>query len=128
MITKQTRQEGKAMLVNIPVITMSPEIAFTGTDEEIEKLENQENECSAAWRKIIENPDVSAIGFQSGVDYHIVSRCTDNHGEYRLTYFWNDGDKHVMDPSMHENYDNLEKLLFQLTTFCYGNEIVAEIA
>lgn len=116
------------MFTNIPAITMDPEIAFLGTDEEIEKLENQENECSAAWRKIIENPNFSAIGFQSGVDYHIVSRCTDNHGKYRLTYLWNDGEKHIMDPSMHENYEDLEKLLFQLTTFCYGRQIVAEIA
>ena len=116
------------MFTNIPAITIDPEIAFLGTDEEIEKLENQENECSAAWRKIIENPGFQAIGFQTGVNYHIVSRCTDNHGKYRLTYFWNDGDKHIMDPSMHENYTDIEKLLFQLTTFCYGNEIVAEIA
>ena len=116
------------MFITIPKIDMDPVIAFTGSDEEIEKLENLENECSAAWQKIIENPDVSAIGFQSGIDYHIVSRCTDNHGEYRLTYFWNDGEKHVMDPSMHENYENLEKLLFDLTAFCFDRQIVAEIA
>ena len=120
------------MFTNIPAITMDPEIAFLGTDEEIEKLENQENECSAAWRKIIENPGFQAIGFQHGTDYLVVSSCTDRNGIYRLTYFWNgkkaNGKTYHMDPSMHENYDNLEKLLFQLTTFCYGNEIVAEIA
>ena len=116
------------MFITIPKIDMDPVIAFTGNDEEIEKLENLENECSAAWQEIIENPDVSAIGFQSGVDYHIISRCTDNNGKYRLTYFWNDGKEHVMDPSMHENYENIEKLLFQLTTFCFDRQIVAEIA
>lgn len=120
------------MFTNIPAITMDPEIAFLGTDEEIEKLENQEDECSAAWRKIIENPGFQAIGFQHGTDYLVVSSCTDGNGIYRLTYFWNgekaNGKTYHMDPTMHENYSDLEKLLFQLTTFCYGNEIVAEIA
>ena len=120
------------MLVNIPIITMDPEIAFLGTDEEIEKLENQENECSAAWRKIIENPGFQAIGFQHETDYLVVSHSTDGNGIFRLTYFWNgkkaNGKTYHMDPTMHENYTDMEKLIFQLTTFCYGNEIVAEIA
>ena len=77
------------MFINIPEITMDPVIAFTGTDEEIEKLENQEDICSAAWRKIIENPDFSALGFQSGTDYLVLSHSTDNNGIFRLTYFWN---------------------------------------
>ena len=120
------------MLINIPEITMDPEIGFLGTDEEIEKLENQENECSAAWRKIIENQDVSAVGFQHGTDYLVISSCTDGNGIYRLTYFWNgkkpNGKTYIMDPTMHENYDNLEKLLFKLTDFCFGNRIIAETA
>ena len=120
------------MFINIPEITMDPVIAFTGTDEEIEKLENQEDICSAAWRKIIENPNFSALGFQSGTDYLVLSHSTDNNGIFRLTYFWNgekpNGKTYIMDPTMHENYTDMEKLIFQLTTFCYGNEIVAEIA
>ena len=72
------------MLVYIPEITMDPTIAFTGTDEEIEKLENQEDTCSAAWRKIIENPNFSALGFQHDTDYLVLSHSTDNNGIYRL--------------------------------------------
>ena len=77
------------MFINIPEITMDPVIAFTGTDEEIEKLENQEDTCSAAWRKIIENPNFSALGFQHDTDYLVLSHSTDDNGIYRLTYFWN---------------------------------------
>ncbi len=120
------------MLVYIPEITMDPTIAFTGTDEEIEKLENQEDTCSAAWRKIIENPNFSALGFQHDTDYLVLSHSTDNNGVYRLTYFWNgkkpNGKVYDMDPTMHENFTELEKVLSQLTTFCYGSQIVAEIA
>lgn len=127
------------MFITIPKININPIIAFTGTEEEIERLEKLEEDRSAAWQKIIENPDFSALGFQSGFNYHILSRNTDNNGKYRLTYFWNgtteNGKTYVMDPSMHENYQGKEEnyigaglpLLSVLTNFCFSQDIVVEI-
>lgn len=92
----------------IPGIYGDPMTAFFGTEEEQEAMEKQENFTKAAWIAIVENPDFSALGFQSGNDYYIVSRTTDENGYWRLTSFWNgtmpNGKTYIMDPSYHEYY------------------------
>ena len=94
--------------ITIPGVYGDPMTAFFGTEEEIANMEKQENVTKAAWIAVVENPEFSALGFQSGNDYYIVSRTTDNNGEWRLTNFWNgkmpNGKTYNMDPSYHEYY------------------------
>ena len=95
-------------IISIPGIYGDPMTAFFGTEEEIANMEKQEENTKAAWIAVVENPDFSALGFQSGNDYYIVSRTTDENGEWRLTNFWNgtmpNGKTYIMDPSYHEYY------------------------
>lgn len=128
------------MFVTIPKIKIDSDIVWHGTDEQIEEYEKECAACENSWRKIIEDPDVSAFGFQYGTDYHIVSRSTDENGKFRLTYFWNgkkpNGKVYVMDPTMHEYYSGRENnykgsqftLLFILSGFCHKDDIIVEIA
>ena len=94
--------------VIIPGIYGDPMTAFFGTEEEIANMEKQEENTKAAWIAVVENPDFSALGFQSGNNYYIISRTTDSNGEWRLTNFWNgtmaNGKSYIMDPSYHEYY------------------------
>lgn len=95
-------------MINIPGIYGDPLTAFFGTEEEQEEMEKQENVTKAAWIAVVENPEFSALGFQSGNNYYIISRTTDENGEWRLTNFWNgtmpNGKTYIMDPSYHEYY------------------------
>ena len=94
--------------ITIPGVYGDPMTTFFGTDEEIANMEKQEENTKAAWIAVVENPDFSALGFQSGNDYYIVSRTTDENGYWRLTSFWNgkmpNGKTYIMDPSYHEYY------------------------
>lgn len=128
------------MFITIPKIKIDSDIVWHGTDEQIEEYEKECTACENSWRKIIEDPDFSAFGFQYGTNYYIVSRSTDENGKFRLTYFLNgqkpNGKIYVMDPTMHENYSGKEKgykgsqfsLLFVLSTFCHKDDIIVEIA
>ena len=95
-------------IISIPGIYGDPMTAFFGTEEEIANMEKQEENTKAAWIAVVENPDFSALGFQSGNNYYIISRTTDSNGEWRLTNFWNgtmaNGKSYIMDPSYHEYY------------------------
>lgn len=77
------------MLAIIRKIEMDPDVVWYGTDEQADEYDRQCDECAECWRKIIEDPNFSALGFQYDTDYHILSRSTDDKGVFRLTYFWN---------------------------------------
>ena len=77
------------MLAIIRKIEMDPDVVWHGTDEQADEYDRQCDECTECWRKIIEDPNFSALGFQYDTDYHILSRSTDDKGVFRLTYFWN---------------------------------------
>ena len=124
----------------IPAIVGDPMTAFFGTEEEQEKMEKMENITKAAWREIVENPGFSALGFQCGNDYYIVSRSTDKHGEWRLTSFWNgtmpNGKTYNMDPSYHEYFGGKsdgykgyggQSLFSYLAGFCHNRQIQVTI-
>ena len=95
-------------IISIPGIYGDPLTAFFGTEDEIANMEKQEENTKAAWTAVVENPEFSALGFQSGNNYYIISRTTDENGEWRLTNFWNgtmpNGKTYSMDPSYHEYY------------------------
>lgn len=128
------------MLAIIRKIEMDPDVVWHGTDEQADEYDRQCDECAECWRKIIEDPNFSALGFQYDTDYHILSRSTDDKGVFRLTYFWNgkkpNGKTYIMDPTMHENYNGKEdnyrgsgiSLLDILSGFCHKEDLTIEIA
>ena len=122
--------------ITIPGVYGDPLTAFFGTDEEIANMEKQEENTKAAWIAVVENPEFSALGFQSGNDYYIVSRSTDSNGEWRLTSFWNgtmaNGKSYIMDPSYHEYYAGKNEgykgsggssLFDVLTAYCHNKDL-----
>ena len=124
----------------IPGIYGDPMTAFFGTEEEQEAMEKQENFTKAAWIAVVENPDFSALGFQSGNNYYIISRTTDENGEWRLTNFWNgtmpNGKSYIMDPSYHEYYSGKSEgykgssglsLFDVLAGYCHNKELTITV-
>lgn len=55
--------------IKIPAIIGDPSIMFTGTDDEIEEFENQEENCKNAWRVLVEK--FTAFEFRKGI-HHII--------------------------------------------------------
>lgn len=126
--------------ITIPGVYGDPMTAFFGTEEEIANMEKQEENTKAAWIAVVENPEFSALGFQSGNDYYIVSRSTDSNGEWRLTSFWNgkmpNGKIYNMDPSYHEYYAGKNEgykgsgglsLFNVLTAYCHNKELTITV-
>ena len=127
-------------IISIPGIYGDPMTAFFGTEEEIANMEKQEENTKAAWIAVVENPDFSALGFQSGNNYYIISRTTDSNGEWRLTNFWNgtmaNGKSYIMDPSYHEYYSGKNEgykgsgglsLFDVLARYCHNKELKVSV-
>lgn len=127
-------------IISIPGIYGDPLTAFFGTEEEIANMEKQEENTKAAWTAVVENPEFSALGFQSGNNYYIISRTTDNNGEWRLTNFWNgtmpNGKTYIMDPSFHEYYSGKNEgykgsgglsLFDVLAGYCHNKELTITV-
>lgn len=117
--------------IKIPAIIGDPSIMFTGTDDEIEEFENQEENCKNAWRVLVEK--FTAFEFRKGIHHIIFSGCPDNNGKFRLSFFWDGktecGDVYDEIPVMHENYKdnysgNCEDLLSRLAGYCINCEII----
>lgn len=97
-VTKEREPHTQEHVVMIPSDRSEPTVYFNGTEEEIEEADKIEAERVAMWKSILDTPGFTALEFDHGNDYLILSPYTKgNEAVWQLSWFWHSDDLATMD-------------------------------